>query len=282
MQEVDRRRLPDGSRRLHRRRTPSSCTAGRHQLTAVGCRRRSGPRRAGTPSRTRPYRGPPRLRVAPTRSPHDRRPLTETPASAPTPAPRCSACAASRRASEPSHVLHGVDLDVRPGQVTALVGDNGAGKSTLIKGIAGIHALRRGRVPLRGQARHVHGPRTPTRSASRSSTRTSRCATTSTWSTTCSSAARSAASRLLDEDAMEARARETLDGLSVRTLQSVRHAGRVALRWPAADRRDRPRGAVELQARRSSTSPPPPSASPRPSRCSRWCAAWPTTASAWS
>ena len=28
------------------------------------------------------------------------------------------------------HVLRGVDLDVRPGHVTALVGDNGAGKST--------------------------------------------------------------------------------------------------------------------------------------------------------
>ncbi len=56
------------------------------------------------------------------------------------------------------HVLRGVDLDVRRGQVTALVGDNGAGKSTLIKGIAGIHALRRGRVPLRGPARHRARP----------------------------------------------------------------------------------------------------------------------------
>jgi D-xylose transport system permease protein len=35
--------------------------------------------------------------------------------------------------------LGGVDFDVYPGQVTALVGDNGAGKSVLTKCIAGIH-----------------------------------------------------------------------------------------------------------------------------------------------
>ena len=57
------------------------------------------------------------------------------------------------------HVLRGVDLDVRPGQVTALVGDNGAGKSTLIKGIAGIHAFDEGEYLFDGQPVTVHGPR---------------------------------------------------------------------------------------------------------------------------
>ena len=42
------------------------------------------------------------------------------------------------------HVLRDVDFSVRPGRVTALVGDNGAGKSTLIKGLAGIHAFDSG------------------------------------------------------------------------------------------------------------------------------------------
>jgi D-xylose transport system ATP-binding protein len=57
------------------------------------------------------------------------------------------------------HVLRGVDLDVRPGHVTALVGDNGAGKSTLIKGIAGIHGFDAGQYLFEGEPVSVHNPR---------------------------------------------------------------------------------------------------------------------------
>jgi D-xylose transport system ATP-binding protein len=42
------------------------------------------------------------------------------------------------------HVLHDVDFQVYPGEVTALVGDNGAGKSTLVKAIAGIYPIDTG------------------------------------------------------------------------------------------------------------------------------------------
>jgi energy-coupling factor transporter ATP-binding protein EcfA2 len=59
----------------------------------------------------------------------------------------------------PVQVLHDVDLTVRSGHVTALVGDNGAGKSTLIKGIAGIHAFDSGNYVFEGKTVHVHNPK---------------------------------------------------------------------------------------------------------------------------
>jgi D-xylose transport system ATP-binding protein len=55
--------------------------------------------------------------------------------------------------------LTDVDLEVRNGEVMALVGDNGAGKSTLIKGIAGIHAFDEGDVLFNGEPANIHGPR---------------------------------------------------------------------------------------------------------------------------
>jgi len=50
-----------------------------------------------------------------------------------------------------SHILHGVDLDVRPGEVVTLLGRNGAGKTTTLKSIMGIVARRRGSVSFQGQ-----------------------------------------------------------------------------------------------------------------------------------
>ncbi|MCU1605763.1 MAG: Branched-chain amino acid transport system ATP-binding protein [Modestobacter sp.] len=48
-------------------------------------------------------------------------------------------------------VLRDVDLDVRPGEVLALIGANGVGKSTLLNSIAGLHRTARGSVTLDGQ-----------------------------------------------------------------------------------------------------------------------------------
>jgi D-xylose transport system ATP-binding protein len=42
--------------------------------------------------------------------------------------------------------LSGVDFEVQPSEVVALVGDNGAGKSTLVKAIAGVFPLDAGTV----------------------------------------------------------------------------------------------------------------------------------------
>ena len=37
-----------------------------------------------------------------------------------------------------SHVLHGVNFDVRPGEIVALLGRNGSGRSTTAKAIMGM------------------------------------------------------------------------------------------------------------------------------------------------
>jgi ABC-type multidrug transport system fused ATPase/permease subunit len=47
-------------------------------------------------------------------------------------------------------VLHGVDLDLQPGERVAVVGPSGAGKSTLGRLLAGIHPPRTGRVDVGG------------------------------------------------------------------------------------------------------------------------------------
>ncbi|WES64870.1 ATP-binding cassette domain-containing protein [Microbacter sp. GSS18] len=64
-----------------------------------------------------------------------------------------------KKAFGPVTVLKGVDLQVYPGKVTALVGDNGAGKSTLIKGLAGVQPYDAGEVRIDGRHRDLHTPR---------------------------------------------------------------------------------------------------------------------------
>jgi branched-chain amino acid transport system ATP-binding protein len=49
-----------------------------------------------------------------------------------------------------SQVLHGVDLEIRDGQIVTLIGRNGAGKTTTIRSIMGIHRQKRGRMILDG------------------------------------------------------------------------------------------------------------------------------------
>jgi len=49
-----------------------------------------------------------------------------------------------------SHILHGVDLEVREGEVVTLLGRNGAGKTTTLKSIMGMVGRRQGSIRFKG------------------------------------------------------------------------------------------------------------------------------------
>jgi D-xylose transport system ATP-binding protein len=119
-------------------------------------------------------------------------------------------------------VLRGVDFSVTPGRVTALVGDNGAGKTTLIKGIAGIHAFNEGEYEFDGRPVTVHSPKDSNALGIEVVYQDlALCDNLDVVHNLFLGREMTSHGRL-DENGMERRARETLDGLSVRTLQSVR------------------------------------------------------------
>ncbi|MFP4463535.1 MAG: urea ABC transporter ATP-binding subunit UrtE [Guyparkeria sp.] len=49
-----------------------------------------------------------------------------------------------------AHILRRVDLVVRPGEVTCLMGRNGVGKTSLLRAIAGHHPVSRGEIVFEG------------------------------------------------------------------------------------------------------------------------------------
>ena len=54
-------------------------------------------------------------------------------------------------------VLHGVDFEVRRGEIMALMGENGAGKSTLMKILVGVYDDWEGRISINGiESRFTH------------------------------------------------------------------------------------------------------------------------------
>ncbi|MBX9393870.1 ATP-binding cassette domain-containing protein [Streptomyces sp. TRM72054] len=55
-------------------------------------------------------------------------------------------------------VLADVDLEIRAGEVVALLGDNGAGKSTLVKVISGVAPADRGVIEWEGRTVHIRRP----------------------------------------------------------------------------------------------------------------------------
>ncbi|GAA4029132.1 ATP-binding cassette domain-containing protein [Streptomyces plumbiresistens] len=55
-------------------------------------------------------------------------------------------------------VLTDIELEIRAGEVVALLGDNGAGKSTLVKAISGVTPADRGVITWEGRTVHIKRP----------------------------------------------------------------------------------------------------------------------------
>ncbi len=123
----------------------------------------------------------------------------------------------------PVHVLHDVDLNIYPGEVTALVGDNGAGKSTLVKCIAGIHTADSGEIRFEGKPVTLHDPRDATALGIEFVYQD--LALADNLDITQNMFLGRELTRVgsfLSDGEMERQARETLASLSVRTVSSVR------------------------------------------------------------
>ena len=120
------------------------------------------------------------------------------------------------------HVLRGVDFDVYPGQVTALVGDNGAGKSTLIKCIAGIYEIDHGDYIFEGNKVSVSGPRDATTLGIEIVYQDLALCDNLDIVHNMYLGREVKNGMTLNEAEMEISARKTLDSLSVRTVKSIR------------------------------------------------------------
>ncbi len=122
----------------------------------------------------------------------------------------------------PVKALTAVDLEIPPGEVTALVGDNGAGKSSLIKTVSGLWEPDGGQIIWEGAEVHLHGPRDA--EALGITTIYQDLALCDNLDIVQNMFLGHEPMRrwVLDEATMELAARNTLDDLSVTTVRSVR------------------------------------------------------------
>ena len=57
-----------------------------------------------------------------------------------------------RKSYGTNEVLKGIDLDVQPGEVIAIIGKSGSGKSTLLRCVNGLETFQHGALQVQGQA----------------------------------------------------------------------------------------------------------------------------------
>ncbi|GAA4505614.1 MULTISPECIES: ATP-binding cassette domain-containing protein [Nonomuraea] len=122
----------------------------------------------------------------------------------------------------PVQVLHDVAFSANAGEVTALVGDNGAGKSTLVKCIGGIYPIDSGEILFDGKPVHVHGPRDAAALGIEIVYQDLALCDNLDIVQNMFLGRERRRGIMLDEAAMEEQAQETLTGLSVRTVKSIR------------------------------------------------------------
>lgn len=119
-------------------------------------------------------------------------------------------------------VLNDVDFTIYPGQVTALVGDNGAGKSTLVKCLAGIYPIDAGTFAFEGERVAIHSPKDAAALGIEIVYQDLALCENLDIVQNLFLGREKVSRGVLDENAMEQDARDTLASLSVRTVKSVR------------------------------------------------------------
>ncbi len=118
--------------------------------------------------------------------------------------------------------LTDVDFEVRSGEVMALVGDNGAGKSTLIKCIAGIHPMDAGEILFEGERVSINGPKDAAKLGIEVVYQDLALCDNLDVVQNMYLGREANRFEVLQEPPMEAKTRETLAGLRVTTIKSIR------------------------------------------------------------
>ena len=122
----------------------------------------------------------------------------------------------------PVQALFDVNLDIRAGEVTALIGDNGAGKSVMIKCIAGIHPPDRGEFLWQGKPVRIRTPREAAALGIETVYQDLALANNLDIVQNMFLGRERHKHVFLDEEAMEKSAAETLSSLAVTTVRSIR------------------------------------------------------------